>query len=208
MPIRSIVIVATLLGAAAAAEAQGREFGAKAGPSFGMLGFEPDQSGSYDHRVSADGGGFAVLPLTRAVALQLEALFTSRGAKLYDPEEDLTGAILLQYFELPALLRVKGPAWGSRSVHVFGGPYAGFRLSAKREVSFYANSIKTGNKEEIDREIEAFQFGVLAGAGLDIGRRLVIDGRYSHGLTPLNTDRSDGVRIRSSAFSIMAGMRF
>jgi hypothetical protein len=34
-----------------------------------------------------------------------------------------------------------------------------------------------------------FEFGFVAGAGVDIGRRLTIDGRYSRGLTPLNTDR-------------------
>ena len=198
----------TVLAAAPAAEAQEREFGAKAGPSFAMLSFEPEESGDYQHRVSADGGGFFVFPLSRTIALQFEALFTSRGAKLYDPETDLTGAILLQYFELPVLLRLEGPGSASRALHFFAGPYVGFRLSAKREISSYVNSIRGGSKESIANEIETMQFGVSAGAGVDIGRRLVIDGRYSRGLTPLNTDRSEGFRIRSSAISIMAGVRF
>ena len=208
MTARTPVLVVILLACGAAARAQDRELGAKAGPAFAMLAFEPDETADYDRRINADGGGFLVLPLSRSVALQLEAMFTSRGAKLFDAEEQITGAILLQYFEVPTLLRIRGPAWGSKAVHFFGGAFSGFRLSAKREVSFVANSVKTGNREEINDEIELFQFGVVGGAGLDLGRRIVVDGRYSHGLTAINTDKSDGFRIRSSAFSFMIGVRF
>jgi hypothetical protein len=208
MTVRTPVLVVTLLACAAAARAQGLEFGAKAGPAIASLAFEPDDSGEHDHRVNADGGGFVVLPLSRTTGVQFEAMFTSRGAKLFDEAEQVTGAILLQYFELPVLLRVSGPAWGSKALHFFGGAFPAFRLSAKREVSFYANSIKTGNRQEIDNEIEPFQFGLLAGAGLDLTRHIVVDGRYSHGLMAINTDKSDGFRIRSSALSFMIGVRF
>ena len=208
MTARTFVLFLVLLACAAVAGAQDREFGAKAGPTFATLAFEPDDTADHDHRISADGGGFFVLPLSRTVAVQLEGLFTSRGAKLFDPEQQLTGAILLQYFEIPVLLRASGPTWGSKALHVFGGAYPGFRLSAKREVSAVANSIRSGAKETINNEIEPFEFGILAGAGLDIGRRIVIDGRYSHGLTAINTDKSDGVRIRSSGLSFLLGLRF
>jgi hypothetical protein len=201
-------VLLAILAAPPASDAQTRALGAKAGPSFASLSFEPEESAGQQHRISADGGGFFVFPLSPAVALQLEALFTSRGSKLYDREQDLTGAILLQYFELPALVRFQGPGSASRSLHFFAGPYVGFRLSAKREISSVVGNIKSGSKESIGNEIETMQFGISAGAGLDIGRRLVIDGRYSHGLTPLNTDRSDGFRIRSSGISFMAGVRF
>jgi hypothetical protein len=130
----SLIAIVIFAGSATAA-AQEREFGAKAGPGFSMLAFEPDESGGYDRRIAADGGGFIVLPLAPRVALQLEALFTAKGAKLYDPDQELTGSIVLHYFDLPVLVRIQGARWGSGSFHVFGGPYAAFRLSAKREVS-------------------------------------------------------------------------
>jgi hypothetical protein len=201
-------VLFVVLLAASTAHAQEREFGAKAGPSFSTLTFEPEESGGYDRRISADGGGFLVLPLTPRFAVQLEALFTSRGAKLLDDETGTTGAILLQYLDFPALIRIKGPSWASRSLHLFGGPYAGIRLAATREVSFYANSIRTGNKSSISSEIERFEFGLTAGAGVDFGRRIVVDGRYCHGISALNTDKSDGFRIRNRGVSIMAGVRF
>jgi hypothetical protein len=57
-------------------------------------------------------------------------------------------------------------------------------------------------------EVERFEAGVLAGAGISLGRYVVIDGRYIRGLTALNTDTSDGLRVRSRGISVMAGVRF
>ena len=195
-------------GIASPAGAQTRHVGVKAGPSFSMLAFEPDDSGGYDRRIAADGGGFAVLPVATGIAAQIEALFTSRGAELYDPDMTLTGAILLQYLDIPVLLRVQGPARGALALHVVGGPYAGVRLSAKRQVSAVVSSIRTGEKVDISNEIERFEFGWTIGAGVDVGRRMVIDGRYSRGLSAFNTDKTDGFRIRNRAITVMAGVRF
>jgi hypothetical protein len=49
---------------------------------------------------------------------------------------------------------------------------------------------------------------VVAGAGVDIGRRLVIDGRYAWGLTNVTRNEADSTRIRTRLFSVMAGFRF
>jgi hypothetical protein len=204
----AVTLAIVLLLGGSTALAQERQLGLKIGPSFSIQAFEPVETADYERRVSADGGGFAVLPMTRHLAVQFEALFTSRGAKLYDPELDLTGTILLQYFELPALLRFPAPASERTAFHVFGGVYPALRISAERQVSTFAGSIRAGEKTDIGEEIERFEFGLIAGAGVDIGRRVVIDGRYSHGITALNTDKSDGFRIRNRAISVMAGFRF
>jgi hypothetical protein len=194
---------------ASALAAQGRQIGAKAGPSFSMVVFDPDESDEdYDRRRGATGGGFAVVPITRRVGLQIEAMFSARGARLYDAQEELTGKVLLRYFDIPVLIRINGPRTASRAFHVFGGPYSGFRMSATREVSFVANSITSGSKMDMGDEVERFEFGLLGGAGLDLGEHIVIDGRYGRALTSLNTDRSDGVRIKNRMFAVMAGVRF
>jgi len=49
---------------------------------------------------------------------------------------------------------------------------------------------------------------MVAGAGLDAGRHLVIDARYFWGLTDVNRDTSDGNHLRNRAFTILAGLRF
>ena len=191
------------------AEAQEREFGAKIGPSFSSVSFDPDEGGDYDPRVSADGGGFAVFPMTSRLALQVEAMFTSKGAQAYDPELDLTSTILLQDFDIPALVRITGPTFGSGSIHAFAGPSAGVRLSAKRQLATSDSiGVKYGQKVDMSNEIERFELGFVIGAGVNIGRRFVIDGRYLRGLTSVDTDTADGVKIKNRGFSIMAGGRF
>jgi hypothetical protein len=192
-----------------AVAAQGRQIGAKAGPNFSMVVFDPDQGDEdYDQRVAAAGGGFFVLPVTRRIGLQLEALFNPKGAKLYDAAEELTGTVLLRYFEIPMLVRINGPRSASRAFHFFAGPYSAFRMSATREISFAAGGVTAGEKTDMSDEVERFEFGMLGGAGVDVGKHVVIDGRYSHALTDLNTDSSDGVRIRNKMFTVMAGVRF
>jgi hypothetical protein len=48
---------------------------------------------------------------------------------------------------------------------------------------------------------------VVAGAGVNFGR-FTLDGRYTWGLTNLNSLRDDEMKIRNRVFSIMAGVRF
>jgi Outer membrane protein beta-barrel domain len=205
---RVTLVVALLIAGAAAAAAEERQIGAKVGPSFAVVAFDPEQGERYGRRIAAGGGAFAVLPITRQFAVQIEALFNPKGAKLYAPEEDVTGTVLLRYFDVPVLARINGPRYGSRSFHVFGGPYLGVRMSAKRQISFAAGGITSGAREDMSSEVERFEVGFAGGAGADIGRRFVIDGRYSRGLTSLDTDTTDGVQIRNRGLSIMAGVRF
>jgi hypothetical protein len=135
-------------------------------------------------------------------------MFTSKGAQLYDAELDLTSTILLQYFEIPALVRIEGPSFGSRALHVFAGPSPGFRLSAKRQISVSGNGQTFGEKTDMSREIERFAFGLVVGIGFDIGRHFVIDGRFMQGLTNVDTGIIEGVTVKNRGFAIMAGGRF
>jgi hypothetical protein len=203
----SIVALVVLLGASAAT-AQGHQIGAKAGPNFSITVLHPEDSDDdYDRRVSSTAGGFAVLQLTKYLALQVEALFNPKGAKLYDPEQNLTAKVLLRYLDFPVLARVSGPRSASRAFHAFAGPYGGIRLNAIRELSTAGSSAVAGQKTDMSTEVERFEFGFLGGAGVDIGRYIVIDGRYAQALTDLNTDRSDNFHLRNRMFTVMVGIR-
>lgn len=207
---RCVVCLGLILAISApAALAQERQIGAKAGPSFSTVVFDPDEGDEdYDRRIAAAGGGFAVLPVTGRLAFQLEVLFNPKGAKLYDAAEDLTGSVLLRYLEIPTLVRINGPRRGSRAFHFFAGPYSAFRISATREISFAGSGVTAGEKTDMSNEVERLEFGLLGGAGVDVGKYAIIDGRYSHALTSLNTDASEGLRIKNRMFTIMAGVRF
>jgi hypothetical protein len=206
----SLVLVGVILvGAASTAIAQERQLGAKVGPSFSILEFDPSVGDEYDRRTAAGGGGFIVLPMSGRFALQIEALINPKGAKLRLPEEPgVTRTVMLRYVDFPVLLRVQGPHSRSLSFHAFGGPYSGIRISAKREISTIAQSITSGATEDMSSEVKRFEAGLTGGAGVDIGQRLTIDGRYTRGLTGVNTEQPDGIQIRTRGLSMMVGVRF
>ena len=127
-------------------------------------------------------------------------MFTSKGAQAYDPELNLTSTILLQGdFDIPALVRITGPTFGAGSIHAFAGPSAGVRLSAKRQLATSDSiGVRYGEKVDMSNEIERFELGFVIGAGVNIGRRFVIDGRYLRGLTSVDTDTADGVNRKKN----------
>jgi hypothetical protein len=124
--------------------------------------------------------------------------------------QEIEGTITLQldYLEIPALLRVVGPATGSQRFHLFAGPSIGVRLKAKRQTKLVGDSFSNGVVEEIGQVVKRLDFGVAAGIGVDVGRRLLIEGRYVHGRTNVSRDEGDPTRIRTRLFSVMGGVRF
>lgn len=207
MRILAAVMCLVLAGGVASAAAQERQFGAKAGPSLGVLALAADEPGEdYDRRIAVAGGGFAVLPVRRHIAIQIEALFNPKGAKLEDVDLGATATLLLDYLEFPVLARIHGPATGP--LHFFGGPYVGIRVGATRQIASSGPGFTAGSRENMGDEVERMDVGLVAGAGIDRGRRLVIDGRYAWGLATVNSDTSDGLRFHHRVLTIMAGFRF
>lgn len=196
-----------LLTAAASATAQDREFGAKIGPNLSVLALEADFEGEdYDRRIAIAVDGFVVLPITRRMAVQLEALFSPKGAKLHDDLLDVTSTLLLDYLEFPVLARISGPK--PRSLHVFAGPYAAIRVGATRQISSQGPGFTAGERTKMGDEVERFDTGLIAGGGFHMGEHMVIDARYSWGLRTVNTDTTEGVRFKHRVLTIMMGMHF
>ena len=106
------------------------------------------------------------------------------------------------------MLRFQGPGSGSTRLHIFGGPSVAYRMGARRKVSDSSSDFTEGVVDNIENEIERFDIGIVAGAGVDIGRRLVVDARYSWGLGAINKDTSDGLEIKNRVLSIIGGVRF
>jgi hypothetical protein len=194
-------IAAAIVTLPSAALAQRRQFGAKVGPSFTGIVLAEDDGQDYHPRIAASGGGFIALPLTRRVAVQLEAMSSPKGARLDEAGTGVAQTLMLRYFEVPALVRVRGPVLGAGVPYVLAGPYFGVRTSAKAQLSTVVNSIKSGVRDNADALIERFEGGVIVGAGLDIAQHLMVEGRYSHGLTNAN-------RVAGSPHFINHGLSF
>jgi hypothetical protein len=200
-------IAAAIVGLPPSALAQHRQFGAKVGPSFTGIVLAEDDGQDYHPRIAASGGGFIALPLTPRVSLQLEAMSSPKGARLDEAGTGITQTLMLRYFEVPALVRVRGPILGVGMPYFLAGPYFGIRTSAKAQLSFVVNSIKSGSRDNADALIERFEGGLIVGAGLDISRHLMVEGRYSHGLTNANRV-ADAPRFINRGLSFTTGVRF
>lgn len=208
---RSIVcaVVIILAGSASSAFAQERQIGLKAGLNVASVKFEGDSSEGYDEsRIGFLAGGFMVLPVTGPLALQIEALFSQKGAQLSITEDNVEATLELDYLDFPVMLRFQGPASGSTRLHFFGGPSMAFRMGARSKLAYSGSSFTEGSIDNIEDDIEPFDFGIVAGGGVDIGRRIVIDARYSWGLSTINKDTSQGIEMKNRVFSILGGVRF
>ena len=201
------VVAAAIVVLPSAAFAQRPHFGAKVGPSFTGILLAEDDGQDYHPRIAASGGGFIALPLTPRVSVQLEAMSSPKGARLDEAGTGVRQTLMLRYFEVPALVRVRGPVLGVGVPYFLSGPYFGIRTSAKAQLSTIINSIKSGVTDNADALIERFEGGVIIGAGLDIAQHLMVEGRYSHGLT--NVNRVAGSpRFINRGLSFTTGVRF
>jgi hypothetical protein len=197
-----IVLALVLVCGGTAFAQQPAAFGVKAGVNFANLNFEgEDADVNFDRRTGLVAGLFVVVPSNSPFALQAEALYSQKGAQI--EEGGFTSKVRLNVLEVPVLARFSTPASSGASFHVFGGPSLGFKLSAEAVDSFEGEEETT----DLDDDVKSFDLGLVLGAGVEFGR-LVIDGRYSWGLTDINNDDSEDVKVKTRTFSIMAGFRF
>ena len=189
-----------------AALAQRRQFGAKAGPAFTQVALEEDDGQNYRRRIGPYVSGFFVLPLNPRLAAQFEAASSPKGTRLEEPP-GITQTLLLQYFEMPVLLRVSGPKVGGAPLYFIGGPFFGFKVSAKEQLSQFDGTVIAGAREDVDRFVKPFESGLIAGAGVDIGKYVLVEGRYTHGLTNVNKVE-EFLEFTNYGWSFMVGVRF
>jgi len=202
----AIVLLAATPATALAQQRQW-QFGGKVGPAFTNLALASDDGQTYHARIAALGGGFFVLPITPRLAVQFEAMSSPKGVRLEEPGTGYAQTLMLRYFEMPVLARVNGPKVGSGILYGLAGPFFGIRTSAKAQRSTVINSVGTGVREEAGDAIERFESGLIVGGGLELGAHLLVEGRYSHGLT--NVNRVDGANpFTNRGISFTTGVRF
>jgi hypothetical protein len=183
------------------------QVGGKVGPSFTDIALDQDDGGTYHRRIAAAGGGFVRLPLAGPVGVQIEALSTPKGSRLEEPDTNLAETLVLRYIEVPVLLRVDAPGPAEGGWYVFGGGYFAVRTTAEVQLSFVDNSIASGTREDASDVVERFDRGWVAGAGYDIGRFVVVEGRYARGLS--NVNRVPGtIGFTNRALTFMVGLRY
>lgn len=196
-----ILITAVLLtiGFAASARAQGLEKGVRGGINFTKTSTSGEDD-SLDWQLRGVFGGFVTWPFTSWLELQPEVLYAMKGAR---SDEFVETKLLLDYLDVPVLARVtRGPRGGIR-YYLAGGPSLGILLRARTRADF------GGAIEEIDikDDLENLDFGVVVAGGVEFGS-IVVDGRYTHGLSDIEKESRDDQKIRNRAVSLTVGIKF
>jgi hypothetical protein len=185
------------------AAAQGVEGGVLGGVTFSNLSNlrnAIDFGGPVDvnKRTGVVIGPFVAFPINEILALQVEALYATKGATPTDGTNELK--IRLAYLDFPVLLRLATPS--TQRFYFLFGPSVNINVSATT-----IDVIPSGAKEDIKDEIHNAEFGLVFGAGVTLGHFLV-EGRYSAGLTDIADDPQITASVRNRAFAILAGVRF
>jgi outer membrane protein with beta-barrel domain len=194
-----LAVVAVAVMTASSAAAQEMTYGVKGGVNFANLRFDDAEDTSFDDRIGLAAGGYVTIPLAGRLSVQPEVLFSQKGAKF--DELGARGRLELDYLDVPVLMRYSFGRW--RGFHVFGGPSIGLKLKARAVAEFAGEEDET----DIGDDVETIDFGVAAGAGIEIGR-FTIDGRYVLGLSNVNAVEAEQAKIRTRVYAGMVGFRF
>jgi hypothetical protein len=91
------------------------------------------------------------------------------------------------------------PAW-----FIEAGPQAGFLMSAKQEIE--NNTTNSSTSEDIKNATKGFDFSLNAGVGYVILDRVVVQMRYSIGLT--DTSTLENTNLKNGVFQLSMGYKF
>jgi hypothetical protein len=201
-------LLATLLFPARAM-AQSTSFGVEGGINVADIAFTSNDPAefnpTFESRIGAVVGVFVARDFNPVVGLQVDALYSQKGAKATVFEPDIGANINLDaridFLEIPVLVRATARASDAVAVRFFGGPAFGIKLSDKVTL----NDVELPEDEV---QLKSFDVGLTAGAAVQLGK-FFVDGRYTWGLVNLDDDPTgQGDDIKSRVFTVMVGVAF
>jgi hypothetical protein len=188
LTVLTVVAVVALLAFPRPAAA-GAKFGLKGGANIANVNGNWDEAlGNWKSTVGFCGGIFIELNFGRILTIQPEALYTVKGA------DTGTGKLTFDYIEFPILLKVRIPT-GSIHPFIFAGPAFGFNLKA------LVNGAKINDMPKAD-------YSAVLGGGLQLGRQIHVDVRYTMGLQKLEIPDIDTIDLKNGVLSATLGLAF
>lgn len=184
------IALMVIVPAAAQAQMSPVSAGIKGGINSASLSSDTDEN--IDRLIGGVGGVFVGREINKNVGLQLEGLYSMRGAKAEGGDVKLK----LNYIDVPLLARFGATSASGIKAFVFTGPQASFNIKAEAEAF--------GETVDLDDEIEKLDLGWTVGAGVDVNR-FTFDARYTMGLMNIAKDDTDSTKNRT--FTVMIGYR-
>lgn len=196
------ILAATMLAAPESLCAQTVSVGAKAGVNLSTLKVDGDPPiAPFTQRTGLIAGGWVSWAVTTRIDIQPEVLFSRKGASV--EEGGVTVDTILDYLDVPVLAKYRLIGTPSRNLHLLGGPSFDIGLKAKVKATFGGEPFE----QDVTDELERFEFGVVAGAGLQVGR-VSVEGRYTWGLSNTDLEARDSMKATNRVASILGGFRF
>ena len=178
------------------------KFGIKGGVNVANVnGNFADNVTNWKSRVGFCAGIFLELNLGRILTIQPEVLYTMKGAEATLAEGALTGTgkLRFDYLEIPILLKVRIPT-GDVHPFVFAGPAIGFNLKAAfQDITGSSSDVAGMNKVD---------YSAVFGGGLQLGRSIHIDARYTLGLQKLEVPDLGTIDLKNGVLSATIGLAF
>jgi len=177
------------------------EFGGKLGIGISSL-YGPNVKNTAA-KVGLNFYGFAEKEFTPMFAGQIEIGFTRKGCNFDIPKDTNDQSIGLSYLEIPIQAKFLIPVSAPFKPAVYAGPVLGFNLAA---TEFY------NNKSYPENNINNFDFGLAFGAVTEIPIQqignILLDIRYTLGLSNVSSSSNSNNAIRNGNFAILAGYAF
>jgi hypothetical protein len=177
-----IACAAAVLFAPLRSSATGLEGGLKFGLNIAFLHGPdikvwPDMQAGWVLRFGACGGGFVALPLSESVAIQAEALITTKGSKEVGAlfEEAYNYSLMITYLEIPVLVRFAAiSASRNFKLVLMAGPAFAFKLHTRFTLA----------GERLDfNGVRSNDLGLVISFGYVIQSKGYMEFRYTAGLS-------------------------
>ena len=201
-----LLALATMASPSLTQALSAQEFWVRGGLNFATISEEESHFGDVDSRRGISLGLGLTLPVSGALAVQLDGTFTQKGDEA--GARGAKAAIGMGYVEFSSVL--KGSAVEAANgvlAHLFAGPWVAFRVSCDVEETFGGTS-RSATCVDVDLDVGTIDFGLLAGAGVDrsISETLTLsfDVLYSLGLTSIIEE----VEAKHRTFAARAGVGF
>jgi hypothetical protein len=179
-----------------------------------VANFENETGESWGSKIAFCFGGYVTFKIGEMFAIQPEAFYTMKGAKL---ETTLLGETVklklnFSYLEIPVLAKLLIPTQSSVKPSLFAGPVLALKLSGKA----WAEYAGVSDEEDIE-DMKGTDFGLIIGGGIDFGLgaaskgKITVDLRYVLGLTTIYKPLVEGeeiLDIKNGVFSLMIGYSF
>jgi len=207
LAIMVIACAAAVLCAPQRSSATGLEGGLKLGMNIAFIHGPdvkvwPDLQAAWVLRFGLCGGGFVALPVSKSVAIQAEALITTKGSKEVGAlfEEVYNYSLMITYLEVPVLVRFTAlPATRSFNIVLMAGPAFAFKLHSR---FMLAGEVLNFNG------IRSKDLGLVLSIGYVIKSQGYTEFRYTAGLSKVIEEGGVPLNIKNGVVSVIAGYRF